>query len=184
MARPIDNRKQLNLALQGGGAHGAFTWGVLDRILEDPRLAIDGISGTSAGAMNAVVLADGYSKEGAEGARRSLESFWRAVSDAARKSPVQRSPLDMLLGRWNLDASPGLIMMDLLSRVASPYTLNPLNINPLQKLIEDHVDFGAVHRCGDIKLFIAATNVHTGKIRVFRSSEVDANVVMASACLP
>lgn len=184
MARISDNRKKLNLALQGGGAHGAFTWGVLDRILEDPRLAIDGISGTSAGAMNAVVLADGYSKNGAEGARKALEAFWQAVSDEAKRSPLQRSPIDMVLGQWNMDTSPGLVMLDLLSRVASPYTLNPLNINPLQALIDEQVDFNDVRRCSDIKLFIAATNVHTGKVRVFRTNEIDADVVMASACLP
>lgn len=184
MAHQSKKRKVLNLALQGGGAHGAFTWGVLDRILEDRRLAIEGISGTSAGAMNAVVLADGYGKDGALGARQALEAFWKAVSSAAHRSPIQRSPIDMLLGHWNLDASPGLIMSDLLSRIASPYTLNPLNVNPLRELIETQVDFDEVRRCTDIKLFVAATNVHTGKVRVFRTNEIDTDVVMASACLP
>jgi NTE family protein len=184
MATATDNRKSLNLALQGGGAHGAFTWGVLDRILEDERIAIEGISGTSAGAMNAVVLAGGFGKDGSEGARAALEAFWQAVSEAASKSPIQRSPLDMVLGRWTLDTAPGLLVMDILSRVMSPYTFNPLNINPLKDLIEEQVDFEAVRGCGSIKLFVAATNVHSGKVRVFKSPEIDADVVMASACLP
>lgn len=99
----------VDLALQGGGAHGAFTWGVLDRLLEERKLGIDGISGTSAGAMNAVVLADGYIKDGPRGARDALELFWKNVSDAARFSPLQRSPLDMMLGQWSLDHSPFLL---------------------------------------------------------------------------
>src|SRR4029077_19131979 len=96
----------VDLALQGGGSHGAFTWGVLDRLLEASWLRIDGISGTSAGAMNAVVLVDGYEKGGSEGARAALEDFWRRVSHSARFSPIRRSPLDIVLGRWTLDTSP------------------------------------------------------------------------------
>ena len=113
----------VDFGLQGGGAHGAFTWGVLDRALEEPRLRIEGISGTSAGAMNAAVLADGYVEGGPEGARAALERFWRRVSDAARLSPLRRGPLDLLLGRWTLDNSPVFIAMDLASRLFSPYDL-------------------------------------------------------------
>src|ERR1700742_4332381 len=102
----------VDLALQGGGSHGAFTWGVLDRLIEEDWLRIDGISGTSAGAMNAAVLADGYAEGGAKGARTALEQFWRKFSDAARFSPFQRGPLDLLLGRWTLDHSPAFIAMD------------------------------------------------------------------------
>ena len=115
----------VDLALQGGGSHGAFTWGVLDRLLEEPWLGIEGISGTSAGAMNAAVLADGYAKAGATGARVALEMFWRRVSEAARFSPIQRGPLDVLLGRWSMDFSPAYIAVDLMSRLFSPYDLNP-----------------------------------------------------------
>ena len=116
----------VDLALQGGGSHGAFTWGVLDRLLEEPWLEIDGISGTSAGAMNAAVLADGYVKGGHSGARGALEKFWRRVSDAARFSPFKRGPLDVILGRWTLDSSPIYVAMDLMSRLFSPYQLNPM----------------------------------------------------------
>jgi len=121
----------VDLALQGGGAHGAFTWGVLDRLLQEPWLQIDGISGTSAGAMNAAILVAGHAQGGADGARMALERFWRSVSDAARFSPFRRGPLEMLLGRWTLDYSPLYVAMDLLARVVSPYDLNPGGANPL-----------------------------------------------------
>ncbi len=123
----------IDLALQGGGSHGAFTWGVLDRLLEEPWLTIDGISGTSAGAMNAAVLVYGHQKGGAAGAREALEAFWRRVSDAARFSPFQRGPLDVLLGRWTLDSSPIYVAMDLMSRLVSPYDINPMGKNPVTR---------------------------------------------------
>src|SRR5882762_11999347 len=116
----------VDLALQGGGSHGAFTWGVLDRLLEEPWLRIEAISGTSAGAMNAALLADGWTQGGAEGARAALDSYWRRVSKAAALSPLQRSPLDRLMGRWTLDTSPAYVVMDMMARVVSPYDLNPL----------------------------------------------------------
>ena len=173
----------IDLALQGGGSHGAFTWGVLDRLLEEPSLKIDAISGTSAGAMNAAVLADGYAKGGAEGARTALESFWRVVSNSARFSPFQRSPLDVLLGRWSLDHSPAYIAVDLMSRVFSPYDLNPGGKNPLQELLVETIDFEQLAR-SPVRLFITATNVHTGRGRIFRNPEITADVLLASACLP
>ena len=176
--------KSVELALQGGGAHGAFTWGVLDRLLADDRLAIEGISGTSAGAMNAVVLAAGMTEGGRPGARTALEEFWRAVSDAARWSPLRRTPLDKLTGSWSLDSSPAFILFDLMSRMVSPYDVNPMDINPLRDLLRALVDFDAVRRCDRVKLFINATNVRSGKVRVFRNAEIDAEVVLASACLP
>lgn len=176
--------KPINLALQGGGSHGAFTWGVLDRLFEDDRLDIAAISGTSAGAMNAVVAAHGYHDGGAEGARAKLDSFWRAVSAAAMASPIRRSPLDILTGTWNLDLSPAFTFFDMLSRVASPYELNPLRLNPLRDVIEDQIDFAKVRDCEGMGLFLAATRVHTGRVRVFRRSEITADVMMASACLP
>ncbi|MBO0346643.1 patatin-like phospholipase family protein [Roseibium sp. CAU 1637] len=176
--------KPVNLALQGGGAHGAFTWGVLDRLLEDDRLWIEGVTGTSAGAMNAVVLAAGFQQGGRDGAREKLEEFWKAVSESAAFSPIKRSPLDMALGQWSLDFSPSYLAFDLISRFSSPYEFNPLNINPLREVVEAVVDFERVQACDNLKLFVAATNVFTGKIRIFREKEVTLDAVMASACLP
>ena len=131
----------VDLALQGGGSHGAFTWGVLDRLLEEPWLGIDGISGTSAGAMNAAVLVDGHAKGGAAGARAALENFWRRVSEAARFSPLRRGPLDVILGRWTLDSSPIYVAMDLMSRLVSPYDLNPMGKNPLCAILAETINF-------------------------------------------
>ena len=173
----------VDLALQGGGSHGAFTWGVLDRLLEEPWLGIDGISGTSAGAMNAAVLVDGFVKGGAAGARTSLESFWRRVSDAARFSPFRRGPLDVLLGRWTLDSSPIYVGMDLLSRLVSPYDLNPMGNNPLRAILAETIDFERLPR-SPIKLFITATNVRTGRGHVFKNNAITPDVLLASACLP
>src|SRR6478609_4074912 len=173
----------IDLALQGGGSHGAFTWGVLDRLLEEPWLQIDGISGTSAGAMNAAVLADGHAEGGANGARAALEGFWRNVSRAALLSPFRRGPLGVLLGRWTLDHSPVYVAMDLMSRLFSPYELNPGGANPLREILANCIDFDRVAKA-PIKLFVTATNVHTGRGHVFRNSDITADVLLASACLP
>lgn len=173
----------VDFALQGGGSHGAFTWGVLDRLLEEPWLHIDGISGTSAGAMNAAVLVDGHAKGGAAGARTALESFWRRVSDAARFSPFRRGPIDVLLGRWTLDSSLMYVAMDLMSRLWSPYDLNPMGKNPLRAILAETIDFERLARA-PIKLFITATNVRTGRGHVFRNDVVTPDVLLASACLP
>lgn len=173
----------VDLALQGGGAHGAFTWGVLDRLLEEPWLEIDGISGTSAGAMNAAVLVDGYAKGGGAGAREALETFWRRVSEAARFSPFRRGPLDVLLGRWTLDSSPIYVAMDLMSRLLSPYDLNPAGNNPLRAILTELVDFERLAQA-PIKLFITATNVRTGRGHVFKNNAITPEVLLASACLP
>lgn len=173
----------IDLALQGGGSHGAFTWGVLDRLLEEKGFRIDGISGTSAGAMNAAVLVDGFSKGGAAGARKALEAFWRRVSEAARFSPVQRGPLDVLLGNWSMDHSPAYVAVDLMSRVFSPFTLNPKGYNPLREILVELVNFEGLAQA-PIKLFITATNVRTGRGRVFRNNLITPEVLLASACLP
>ena len=173
----------VDFALQGGGAHGAFTWGALDRLLEEPWLRIDGISGTSAGAMNAAVLVDGHAKDGADGARAALENFWRRVSNAALLSPLRRTPLDILLGRWTLDHSPVFLAMDLMARVFSPYDLGPGGTNPLRDILAESVDFARLAQA-PIKLFITATNVRTGRGRVFRNGEITPDVLLASACLP
>ena len=173
----------VDFALQGGGAHGAFTWGVLDRLLEEAWLRIDGISGTSAGAMNAAVLVDGYADNGVDGARAALENFWRRVARAALLSPLRRTPLDVLLGRWTLDHSPVFVAMDLMARVFSPYDLSPGGANPLRDILAEIVDFGRLAQAS-IKLFVTATNVRTGRGRVFRNSEITPDVLLASACLP
>jgi NTE family protein len=173
----------VDLALQGGGSHGAFTWGVLDRLIEEPWLQIDGISGTSAGAMNAALVADGWTQGGAEGARAALEGYWRRVSQAAAFSPLQRSPLDRLMGRWTLDTLPAYVVMDMMSRVLSPYDLNPFGLNPLRAIIAETIDFDRLARA-PIRLFITATNVRTGRGRIFRNKEISVDVLLASACLP
>ena len=173
----------VDLALQGGGSHGAFTWGVLDRLLEEPQLRIAAISGTSAGAMNAAVLADGWVEGGAEGARAALDKYWQQVSRAAAFSLLQRSPLDRLMGRWTLDTSPAYIAMDLISRVMSPYDLNPFGLNPLRGILAECIDFSRLAR-SPIKLFVTATSVRTGRGRIFRNPEITADVLLASACLP
>ncbi|HWK66102.1 MAG TPA: patatin-like phospholipase family protein [Rhizobiaceae bacterium] len=173
----------VDLALQGGGAHGAFSWGVLDRLLQEPWLLIEAISGTSAGAMNAAVLAHGYSLNGAIGAREALQAFWRKVSEAARFSPFQRGPLDVLLGRWTLDHSPAFVAMDMMARVFSPYDLNPAGANPLRGILAEIIDFRRLS-ASRIKLFVTATNVRTGRARVFRNHDLTPDVLLASACLP
>ena len=178
------SEKLVNLALQGGGAHGAFTWGVLDRLLEDERLVFDTISGTSAGAMNAVVLTSGYEQDGRHGAREALQKFWRAVSRDGRMNPIQRGLMDRFLGNWSLDYNPAFLAFDVASRFLSPYDFNPFNINPLREILEREVDFAAVRACKKLKLFISATNVRTGKARIFRTGEITPDMVMASACLP
>jgi NTE family protein len=177
-------RKRISLALQGGGAHGAFTWGVLDALLEDGRLEIEAISGTSAGAMNAVALADGMVEGGVDGARRQLERFWRAISNDGRLSPIQRSTWDKLLGTWSLDNSMGYAWFDWFTRFASPYDFNPLNLNPIEDILAREINFPAICQHSKIRLHIAATNVHTGKVAVFSDRLLTAKHVMASACLP
>jgi NTE family protein len=176
--------KRINVALQGGGAHGAFGWGVLDALLADPRIEIEAVSGTSAGAMNAVVAAHGLKTGGPAEARARLEAFWRRVSLEAVASPIRRSLLDMLFSNWNLDHNPMLALFDMATRLVSPYQFNPLNLNPLRDILEREVDFAAVRSCSCMKLFISATNVLTGAGRVFTDGEITADAVMASACIP
>jgi len=173
----------VDLALQGGGAHGAFSWGVLDRLLEEPWLRIDGISGTSAGAMNAAVMVAAHASGGPEQARRALEKYWRSVSEAARLSPFQRTPLDVMMGRWTLDNSPFFIAMDLMSRIFSPYDLNPAGANPLRNILNETIDFDKL-ATAPIKLFVTATSVRTGRGRVFRNADITPEVLLATACLP
>jgi NTE family protein len=172
----------VDLALQGGGSHGAFSWGVIDRMLEEETFKLEGISGTSAGAMNAAVLAFGLLEGGRDGAKRALEGFWKKVSDAARFSPFQRSPLDVILGRWDLDHSPIYLASEMMSRLVSPYDL-PAGANPLADILADTIDFARLVQ-SPIQLFITATNVRSGHGRVFTNAEITPKVLMASACLP
>jgi len=180
----MSQKKSINLALQGGGAHGAFSWGVVDRLLEHPEIRIESVSGASAGAMNAVVLADGIVRGDKEGARERLRYFWEKVGESARMSPMQRTVFQRFNDSWNLDQSPGYLFFDVLSRIASPYDLNPLDLNPLRDVLCEVVDFDALHEYGHLKLFVSATNVETGRSRVFDQSELNADHVMASAALP
>ena len=177
--------KPLNLALQGGGAHCAFTWGVLDRLLEDDRIGFDGISATSAGAMNATVFASGMAAGGREGAKKALTEFWHRISHAALKSPLQPTLLDRLLGDHSKAQSRGFVFSELLTRLFLPYEFDPLNRNPVRRVLLDSVDFASLSptTC-PIKLYLAATNVRTGKIKIFDNSEIGVDAVLASACLP
>lgn len=176
--------KTINLALQGGGAHGAFCWGVLDRLLEDDRVSFEGVSATSAGAMNATVMAFGLTQGGRDGAKTALANFWRRIAHAGLTSPLQPTVVDRLNHNHGLDSSPAFMIFDLMSRLLSPYQFNPLNINPLRQALDETVDFRALRQCDGIKLYISATNVRTGKIRVFENKDLSTDAVLASACLP
>ena len=183
MPKKADSHKPINLALQGGGAHGAFTWGVIDRLLEDGRLTFDAVSGTSAGALNAVVMIDGFERGGADGARERLQEFWLRLSRGGGRVGPGNPVIDQIMSFWSSSLQP-LSYFPRLAAVASPYRFNPLNINPLRDLLESLVDFECVMHCKAARLFISATNVRTGKIKVFTGAEVTADAVMASACLP
>jgi NTE family protein len=181
---PAPAAKRVNLALQGGGAYGAFSWGVLDHLLDDGRLEIEGITGASAGAVNAVLLADGLARGGRDEARKRLADFWRAASLGGGLPDLQRKAIDRLFSFLPLEDSPMAIWVKAVSQYLSPYDFNPLNINPLKELIERFVDFDAVRKAQTPQLFVSATNVHTGRLRIFAHDKIDANVILASACLP
>ncbi|MBR1189109.1 patatin-like phospholipase family protein [Bradyrhizobium sp. AUGA SZCCT0160] len=177
--------RTINLALQGGGAHGAFTWGVLDRLLDEKDVAFEGLSATSAGAMNAAVFAYGLSVGGREGARKALTDYWKRVSDAASLGPLQPSPIDRLLGNHRLTWSPVFSLLGFVTRVLSPYEFNPSDYNPLREVVEQSIDFEVLKRADcPVKLFLSATNVRTGKVKIFSGAEISASAVMASACVP
>lgn len=175
--------KTTNLALQGGGAHGAYAWGILDEVLRDGRLSIEGVCATSSGAMNACILAQGLMTGGREGAREELHDFWEAISDqGVLYNPVKRVP--WLSDGWNMDNSPAFFMVEMMTHLLSPYEFNPFNINPLRTVVKEMIDFDRVQRCPDLNLFISTTHVVSGKIRVFETEEVSLDVLMASAALP
>ncbi len=176
--------RRINVALQGGGSHGAFSWGVLDRLLEDVRIDIDGISGTSAGAMNATVLAYGLASGGREEARRVLEVFWRRIAERAWVNPLEHGWLGSMMGWSNMNLSPGWLIFDFFTRFFSPYQLNPCNLNPLRDVLLETVDFELLKHAPSVKLFLCATNVLSGRMRVFSTSEIGVQAVLASSCLP
>jgi NTE family protein len=175
-------KKTLNLALQGGGAHGAFTWGVLDKILETGLFKIDGISATSAGSMNAVVLAQGMLNGGEDGARTLLHDFWKAISDHGKKMSTT-SPMDAVLEPY-LHGSISFHLFNSISSLFSPYQLNPSNFHPIREVLDEIIDIEQLKTNELIKLFICATTVKTGKIRIFNNEELSIEAVLASACLP
>lgn len=178
-------QRPLNLAMQGGGSHGAFGWGILDRLLEDGRFRIDGVSATSAGAMNASVYAYGNLTGGPEAARELLEKFWRKVSEVGeRMSPVRRTPFDQWTSMLGIKESVSYVLFDAVTRVLSPYQLNPFNYHPLRMVLEELVDFQALRHCKSINLSVSATNVKTSAVRIFNCHEITADMVVASACLP
>ena len=175
--------KHISVALQGGGSHGAFTWGVMHRLMSDPRLYIDGISGTSAGAMNAVVFADGFLKGKRQGAIDGLAQFWERVS---------RSPLPRMFPRgipgisdgWQVDNDPSFMMVDFMTRLMAPRQFNPMKLNPLGDILREQVDFELLRAHTEVKLFVTASNVRTCRSRVFRTHEITPETLLASACLP
>jgi len=169
---------RLNLALQGGGAHGAFTWGVLDALLADPRTRFEGLSGSSAGAMNAVVMADGWAKDGRDGARAGLDAFWSAIGRQIPAAMVTQAAGDAI------SLSPASKLMAQWAGHFSPSQLNPFELNPLRDLLARQVDFERLRADSPFKLFIGTTHASTGKLRVFREQELSVEVLLASACLP
>src|SRR5687768_13993656 len=183
-ARHHKGRKRVNLALQGGGAHGAFTWGVLERLISDGRIFIDGLSGTSAGAMNAVVFTDGFLRGQQQGAIDALHAFWGRVSEGALVPMAIARAMAPLHQSWNMDDTPGYQVLDAVTRMFSPYQLNPMDIHPLRDILNEMVDFEGLRERSDIKLFVAATNVRTCKLKVFRTPEITVDSLLASACLP
>lgn len=182
--------RMLNLALQGGGSHGAFTWGVLDALLEDGRIGLEGLSGTSAGAVNAVALASGWLRAEAagrdprEGAREKLAGIWDRVGAMGSLGALQQRFMRMLWGGWPAELSPEHVLGSAWRGLVSPYRLNPLDINPLRDLLEQEIDFDAIAAQRALKVFVSATHVNTGKAVIFTGARLDARAVLASACLP
>jgi NTE family protein len=182
-ARPA-GKKVINLALQGGGSHGAFTWGVLDRLLEEDGLDFEGITATSAGAVNAVVMVDGLAAGGREAAKAALRHYWQRVSEISAHSLFKPSMIDRSNPNFGLEHSFGFAFFEPMTLFASPYQMNPLNYNPLRDLLAEAIDFERVRAQTNVKLFIAATNIETAKIKIFAGKDLNAQQVLASTCLP
>lgn len=181
----ITTPKTVSLALQGGGTYGAFTWGVLDRLLDEEHLAIDSLTGSSAGAINAVVTADGFAHGGGRrGAQAALRKFWTTLGQASLMSPLQRSPVDRMMGRWVMDFTPAYHLLEMMGALMGPVPNSPLTLNPLRHFLSTMVDFDRVRACEEFELFVAATNVRTGTGKIFTRTELDVQKIVASACLP
>lgn len=177
-------KKRINLALQGGGSHGAYTWGVLDALLEDDRLSVEGVAGTSAGGMNATATVMGLLRNGNKGARDLLTRLWHKIGESSKTSPVKPNPLKKLVKDFDISSNPMYILMQYMSGILSPYQLNPMNAHPLQKVVRELFDFEALASAKDHKLFLCATHVATGKLRIFSGKELCEDAVLASACVP
>ncbi len=176
--------KKIDVALQGGGAHGAYSWGVIDRLLDEPRIEIDGICGTSAGAMNGVCTVYGLSKGGRNLAKHLLVKFWHKISEAGKNSLLQPTWLDKMMSPGNMDYSPLYKFFTMTSETLSPKQFNPLGINPLEKILNELIDFEELQKISPPKLFVCATNVKTCKARIFGPNEITSKAILASACLP
>lgn len=184
-SKKTTEKKKISVALQGGGAHGAFSWGVLDRLLEDGRFEFDGFTGTSAGGMNAVAMAQGLMKDGQQGARDELRVFWKRISESGEHSPLNnRGPIDKAMGKYTMYNSPGFVVFDYLSRIFSPYELNPLQVDPLKDVIMKSFDFEALRAYKGCKVFLCATHVFSGKLKLFSLDEMKPECLLATACLP
>jgi len=187
----VKQRKKLNLALQGGGAHGAFGWGILDYLLEDGRLDFEGLTATSAGAVNATIMAQGLSRSDYDQTRQDLHDFWEDIAQAGLLyTPVKQDPFEMakafnpFLKDWSLNEATAFNMFSNWSRTLSPYQFNPLNINPLRDVLEKRLDFETIHQCDCIQLFISTTNVRTGNAALFHNKDITMDVLLASTTLP
>ena len=181
---PAPRLRNVGVALQGGGSHGAFTWGALDRLLQEPAFAVDSVTGTSAGAMNAVVLADGLARGGAAEARKALRLFWESVASIPGLATFFAPTAGRFGEVWHLDNSPAYIFFDMMSRIWSPYDLNPLGYHPLRGLLAEQVDFERLRAQDRVRVMLCATNVRTGRRRIFDTRDVSLDAVLASACLP
>lgn len=177
-------RPTINLALQGGGAHGAFTWGVLDRLFEDERIVIEGISGSSGGAINGAVAVQAFHAGGAAGARAALDRFWHRMSELGWLNPIRRGWLEKQQGTWNLDRNPVALMVEQMTFLFSPYETNQNSHGQLRTLLEETIDIDLLRKPDGIKLFVGATHVRTGQPRIFHGDELSVDALMASACVP
>jgi len=181
--RGAGENPRLALALQGGGAHGAFTWGVLDTLIEH-GVSFEAISGASAGSFNAVFLVHGWLEDGPDGARAALATLWKRIGAKAAFSPLQSNLMDQLTSGWNMDGNSRHMGLDLFTRLLSPYQFNPLDMNPLRDLLVDQIDFERLQKSRQINLFLAATDVENGHLKLFTNREITAEAVLASATLP
>lgn len=176
--------KKIAIGLQGGGSHGAFSWGVLDAIFADERIDIIGLSGTSAGGMNAAAALQGFNKNGRQGARDELRRFWKMVHSRSSNLPMPTNSFQSIMGNYSLRGSPMYAWVNMLRDFYSPYETNPLDINPLKNIVHDFFDFDILHKSSKMKIFLCATHVKSGKMHIFKGKELSENALLASSCLP